>query len=140
MALPMTTLRERLTVAQKDELRVLIVEDGGRATSLLQHLQLKGDIGAKVIHDPGNALTLAGSRSYQVVMLQIPMRGTDAIELCRRIRTAGVVTPILLLAKRGSVDQIVAALNAGADDFMIEPVETEPLIARLRTFQRRSKH
>jgi DNA-binding response OmpR family regulator len=140
MALPMTTLRERLTVAQKDELRVLIVEDEGRATSLLQHLQLKGDIGAKVIHDPRNALTLAGSRSYQVVMLQIPMRGTDAIELCRRIRTAGVVTPILLLAKRGSVDQIVAALNAGADDFMIEPVETEPLIARLRTFQRRSKH
>jgi two-component system, OmpR family, response regulator MprA len=138
MALPRTTVRERLTVVQENDLRVLIVEDEGRATSLLQHLQLKGDFGAKVTYDPGNALTLAGSGSYEVVMLQVPMRGADASELCRQMRAAGVVIPILLLAKRGSVDQIVAALNAGADDFMVEPIGTEPLMARLRTFKRRS--
>jgi len=137
MALPSTTVRERLPTVQDDELRVLIVEDERRATSLLQHLQLKEDSGAKVAHDRGNALALANSGSYDVVMLQVPMRGADTSELCRQIRAAGVLTPILLLAKRGSVDQIIAALNAGADDFMIEPVGTEPLMARLYTFKRR---
>ena len=137
MALSSTTVRERLPIVQEDELRVLIVEDERRATSLLQHLQLKEASEAKLTHDSGNALALASTGSYDVVMLQIPMRGTDAIELCRQIRAAGVLTPILLLARRGSVDEIVAALNAGADDFMIEPVGTEPLMARLYTFKRR---
>lgn len=137
MALSSTTVRERLPTVQEDELRVLIVEDERRATSLLQHLPFKEKSRAKVTHDPGNALMLAGAGSYDVVMLQIPMRGTDAIELCRQIRAAGVLTSILLVARRGSVDQIVAGLNAGADDFMIEPVGTEPLMARLYTFKRR---
>jgi two-component system, OmpR family, response regulator len=138
MSLPITTVRERLAVVQKEGLRALVVEDQGRAVSLLQHLRLKRDMAAEITHDQGQALTLARNGCFDVIMLQLPMRGMNAIELCGQIRAAGVITPILLLAKRGSVDPIIAALNAGADDFLIEPVGTEPLMDRLYTFKRRS--
>jgi two-component system response regulator MprA len=67
------------------------------------------------------------------------MEGEDgSIAVCRELRRGGVATPILILAQRGSIDDVVKAIDAGADDFMIEPVEVELLIARLRAFLRRT--
>lgn len=120
------------------ELWVLLVEQQGRPNHSLFR-QLRDRIRVDLVHDRVTIYALAFEGVFDAIILHRPMEGADgSIALCRELRQSGASTPILLLPRRGSVDDIVDALDAGADDVMIEPVAVELLIARLRAFQYRA--
>lgn len=118
-------------------MRVLIVEDEVRLASLLRRA-LQGDgVAADVAVTGEDALWMAGSTSYDAVVLDVMLPGIDGFETCRRLRGEGVWTPVLMLTARDGVRDRVAGLDGGADDYLTKPFALDELRARLRALARR---
>ena len=83
------------------------------------------------------ALERLGAVSYDAVILDIAMPHMDGLEVCRRVRQGGNSTPVLMLTARGEVDDRVAGLDAGADDYLVKPFALRELLARVRALLRR---
>ncbi len=81
---------------------------------------------------------LADSR-HDAVVLDVAMPGIDGLQVCRRLRDAGDRTPVLMLTARDAVDDRVAGLDAGADDYLVKPFALKELKARLRALLRRAE-
>lgn len=92
------------------------------------------------------AVAVSGDEALQTVnvfrpdaiLLDVTMPGTDGLEVCTRLRAAGSAVPILMLTARDAIDDRVAGLDAGADDYLVKPFAVDELIARLRALLRRS--
>jgi two-component system OmpR family response regulator len=80
---------------------------------------------------------MAGSTEYDVVVLDVMLPGLDGFEVCRRLRTDEVWTPVLMLTARDAVEDRVTGLDGGADDYLVKPFSFEELLARLRALARR---
>jgi DNA-binding response OmpR family regulator len=117
--------------------RVLLVEDEVRlAENVCRGLSAEGFV-VDVAHDGTRGLFHAEVKSYDVVVLDIMLPGLNGYEVCRRMRAAGVWTPVLMLtAKDGEYDQ-ADALDLGADDYLTKPFSFLILVARLRSLVRR---
>ncbi len=102
-------------------------------------IELLSDEGYAVdrARDGQNGLHLALSRVYDVIVLDRGLPVIDGVELLRRLRRRGLTTPVLMLTARGAVLDRVEGLDAGAEDYLVKPFETEELFARLRSLQRR---
>jgi two-component system copper resistance phosphate regulon response regulator CusR len=74
---------------------------------------------------------------YGVIILDVMLPGGNGFELCKRIRAKGIDTPILMLTARGGVEDRVAGLESGADDYLAKPFAFRELIARVRALSRR---
>jgi two-component system response regulator MprA len=118
--------------------RILVVDDEpavqqalSRALTL-EHYQVAGAA------DGTEALELLGSAPYEAVILDVAMPRMDGLEVCRRLRDGGDHTPVLLLTARGEVDDRVAGLDAGADDYLVKPFALRELLARVRALLRRA--
>jgi two-component system response regulator MprA len=79
-----------------------------------------------------------GSHEIDAIVLDVLMPGIDGLEVCRRLRAAGDKTPVLMLTARVEVEDRVAGLDAGADDYVTKPFDLEELLARLRALLRRA--
>jgi two-component system response regulator MprA len=88
--------------------------------------------------DGQQALEQLGARSYDAVILDIAMPRMDGLEVCRRLRESGDRTPVLMLTARGEVDDRVAGLDVGADDYLVKPFALRELLARVRALLRRA--
>jgi two-component system OmpR family response regulator len=118
-------------------MRVLIVEDRVKLATQLRRA-LRGDgMAADVAGKGEDALWMAGSTSYDAVVLDVMLPGIDGFETCRRLRGDGVWTPVLMLTARDGVRDRVAGLDGGADDYLTKPFALEELLARLRALARR---
>ena len=84
-----------------------------------------------------DALWMAGSTAYDAIVLDVMLPGIDGFETCRRLREAGIWAPVLMLTARDAVDDRVAGLDGGADDYLTKPFPMEELIARVRALLRR---
>jgi len=84
-----------------------------------------------------DALWMAGATDYDALILDVLLPGIDGFEVCRRLRADGVWTPILMLTARDSVQDRVAGLDGGADDYLTKPFSYAELLARLRALMRR---
>src|ERR687895_1637337 len=84
-----------------------------------------------------DALWMAQATSYDAIVLDVMLPGIDGFETCRRLREDGVWTPVLLLTARDSVEDRVAGLDGGADDYLTKPFSLAELLARLRALARR---
>jgi DNA-binding response OmpR family regulator len=117
--------------------RVLLVEDEVRlAENVRRGLSAEGFV-VDVVHDGTDGLFNAEVNTYDVVVLDIMLPGLNGYEVCRRMRAAGVWTPVLMLtAKDGEYDQ-ADALDLGADDYLTKPFSFLVLVARLRALIRR---
>jgi two-component system response regulator MprA len=119
-------------------MRVLVVDDERPVREALERaLRLEGydvDLAA----DGGEALAQLAHASPDVIVLDVLMPEVDGLEVCRRLRSAGDRTPILLLTARDAVSDRVEGLDAGADDYLVKPFALEELHARLRALLRRS--
>ena len=118
-------------------MRVLIVEDELRMASLLRRGLEHEGLAADVTGDGEEALWMASAHDYDAVLLDVLLPGLDGFEVCRRLRTAGVWAPVLMLTARDSVDDRVAGLDSGADDYLVKPFAFAELLARLRALSRR---
>ena len=85
------------------------------------------------------ALWLAEAHEYDAIVLDVTLPGLSGFETCRRLRSAGVWTPVLMLTARDSVEDRVAGLDAGADDYLTKPFSLAELFARLRALARRGE-
>ncbi len=117
--------------------RVLVVDDDPAVSGALgRALRLEGyDVAAAV--DGGAALESMAVRPPDAVVLDIGLPVIDGLEVCRRLRSAGDDTPVLMLTARDAVSDRVSGLDAGADDYLVKPFALAELLARLRALLRR---
>ncbi len=120
-------------------MRILLVEDEVRlARSYQRNLQDEGHL-VEVAHDAetAQARVMSNPDSLDVLVLDVLLPGRNGIELCRDLRRDGVMLPILLLTALDAVEEKVAGLDAGADDYLTKPFPFDELVARLRALVRR---
>ena len=118
-------------------MRVLIVEDQVKMAGLIRRGMRAEGIAADVAIKGEDALWMAEATEYDAIVLDIMLPGIDGFEVCRRLRAAGVWSPILLLTARDAVADRVAGLDGGADDYLTKPFSFAELLARLRALVRR---
>ena len=118
-------------------MRVLIVEDEVKMAALIRRGMRGEGIAADVAINGEDALWMAEATSYDAIVLDLMLPGIDGFEVCRRLRSAGIWAPILLLTARDAVSARVEGLDGGADDYMTKPFSFAELLARLRALVRR---
>src|SRR4029077_6480965 len=91
-----------------------------------------------VARDGEEALYYAGVNEYDLVILDVMLPIKDGYAICRELRGSGFRSPILMLTARDAVDDRVAGLDSGADDYLTKPFDFKELLARLRALSRRS--
>ena len=120
-------------------MRVLIVEDDLRMASLVRRGLTGEGLAADVAASGEDALWLAQAHPYDAIVLDVMLPGLDGFETCRRLRGSGVWTPVLMLTARDAVEDRVAGLDSGADDYLVKPFAFAELLARLRALARRGE-
>ena len=121
-------------------MKILVVDDERAVReSLRRALELEG-YEIELAGDGREALSLLADDSPQpdAVILDVLMPGVDGLEVCRRLREAGNRVPVLMLTARDEVQNRVAGLDAGADDYVTKPFALEELLARVRALLRRT--
>jgi DNA-binding response OmpR family regulator len=118
-------------------MHILVVEDEKRLAFLLRRVLLEERHTVDLAHDGDTGLDLAESGSYDLVILDVMLPGIDGIEICKQMRADDVMTPVLMLTARGAVEDRVAGLNVGADDYLTKPFAMEELLARVNALLRR---
>ncbi|MBV8637809.1 MAG: response regulator transcription factor [Candidatus Eremiobacteraeota bacterium] len=118
-------------------MRLLIVEDDDRlADAMRRGLQDQGHV-VDVAGDGTAGLGLASEPGYDAIVLDLNLPGRDGLDVLRTLRTSGVATPIVIATSRDETDDVVAGLDAGADDYIRKPFAMRELEARLRSIARR---
>ena len=118
-------------------MRILVVEDELRMAGLIRRGLVKEGLAADVAPTGEEALVAARAHAYDAIVLDVMLPGLNGFETCRRLREAGVWTPVLMLTARNSVEDRVAGLDTGADDYLVKPFAFAELLARLRALARR---
>ncbi len=118
-------------------MHILVVEDEQRLAFLLRRVLLEERHTVDLAHDGHTGLNLALSDTYDVVILDVMLPGIDGLEVCRQMRAERIMSPVLMLTARGSVEDRVTGLNVGADDYLTKPFAMEELLARINALLRR---
>src|ERR687888_541548 len=118
-------------------MRVLVVEDDPKLAALLGRGLREEGVATDVTSRGEDALWMAGSTEYDALVLDVMLPGIDGFETCRRLRADGVWAPVLLLTARDAVEDRIAGLDGGADDYLTKPFSFGELLARLRALVRR---
>jgi two-component system OmpR family response regulator len=118
-------------------MRVLIVEDEVKMASLIRRGLRDDGMAADVAIRGEDGLWMAGSTEYDTIVLDVMLPAMDGFELCRRLREDGVRAPVLMLTARDAIEDRIAGLDGGADDYLTKPFSFAELLARLRALVRR---
>ena len=116
---------------------MLVVEDDPKMAALLRRGLAEEGHGADVARTGDDALWMALTVEYDAIVLDVMLPGRDGFEVCRQLRADGVWCPVLMLTARDAVEDRVAGLDAGADDYLRKPFSFAELLARLRALARR---
>jgi two-component system OmpR family response regulator len=120
-------------------MRVLIVEDEAKMAGLIRRGLEREGMAVDVAGDGEEALWKAEAVEYDAIVLDLMLPGIDGLEVCRRLRESGVWSSILMLTARDAVEDRVAGLDRGADDYLTKPFSYAELLARLRAIVRRGR-
>jgi two-component system OmpR family response regulator len=118
--------------------RVLIVEDNAAVGESIRRMLEAQRYAANVVADGETGLDHLVSRTYDAAVVDVGLPGIDGFALARSARAAGVQTPILMLTAHDAVEDRVAGLNCGADDYLVKPFVEEELLARVGAILRRA--
>jgi two-component system, OmpR family, response regulator len=118
-------------------MRVLIVEDDDKMAGLIRRGLREEGLFADVAEKGEDALWMAGSIEYNAIILDVLLPGINGFETCQRLRADGVWAPVIMLTARDGVEDRVAGLDGGADDYLVKPFSFAELLARLRALSRR---
>jgi two-component system, OmpR family, response regulator len=118
--------------------RILIVEDDPEtARQLIDFLGTRG-YQADLAENGNDGLRLGSSRCYAVMTIDRMLPGMDGLSIIRKLRDAGIDTPVLIVSALGEVDDRVRGLRGGGDDYLVKPIAFAELLARLEALARRS--
>ena len=120
-------------------MRVLIAEDEVSTVKALKVLLEKSKFSVDIVHNGLDAWSYIEAGSYEVIVLDIMMPGMNGIEVLTKMRKAGNKTPVMMLTAKAEVEDRVAGLEAGADDYLPKPFATTEFIARVKALGRRSE-
>ena len=118
-------------------MRVLIVEDEVKMAGLIRRGLHEEGMAADVAVKGEDALWMASATGYDAIVLDVMLPGLDGFQTCRRLRDDGIWAPVLMLTARDAVEDRVAGLDGGADDYLTKPFSFAELLARLRALVRR---
>jgi DNA-binding response OmpR family regulator len=118
-------------------MKILLIEDDKRLAKLVKGVLADEKYTVDVEHDGevGFEIGLRGTHDLMIIDWMLP--GRDGPSICRGLRTAGIAIPILMLTARSQVEDRVAGLESGADDYLVKPFDFNELIARIRALSRR---
>jgi two-component system, OmpR family, copper resistance phosphate regulon response regulator CusR len=120
-------------------MRVLVVEDEQKVANALRE-GLEGERYDVVVERTGEgAFFRVNTESFDVILLDLNLPGRDGLEILQALRQRGMKTPVLVLTARDSLNDRVAGLDAGADDYLIKPFAFAELLARIRALVRRGR-
>ncbi len=120
-------------------MRILVVEDDRKVAAFIQKGLSEEQYVAEVCHDGAGGLELARSHEYDAIVLDLMLPRCDGLTVCRELRAHGVLTPIIMLTAKDTLDDKIRGLDTGADDYLTTPVSFAELLARLRALLRRSQ-
>jgi two-component system, OmpR family, manganese sensing response regulator len=118
-------------------MRILLVDDEAEMADPLSLMLKREGYQVDVAYDGDRGTAMATQGQYDLLILDWMMPGASGIEICRNLRAQGRTTPVLLLTAKDTIDDRVAGLDAGADDYLIKPFELRELMARVRALLRR---
>ena len=118
--------------------RVLVVEDEPKMANLIRRGLTADGIAADIARRGDEGLSMAGAGGYDAIVLDVMLPVMSGLAVCSKLRAEGNWTPILMLTARDAIDDRVAGLDRGADDYLVKPFERAELLARLRAVLRRS--
>jgi DNA-binding response OmpR family regulator len=119
-------------------MRILIVEDETRIADFLQRgLRAEGHF-CLIANDGETGLSLAMEGEFDLILLDLMLPGMHGLEVCQQLRMKQVNTPLIILSAMDSLDDVIAGLRMGADDYMTKPFSFEELLVRIETIMRRS--
>ncbi len=118
-------------------MRILLVDDEAEMADPLSLMLKREGYQVDVAYDGDRGTVMATASPYDLLILDWMMPGRSGIDICRSLRESGQTTPVLLLTAKDTIDDRVAGLDAGADDYLIKPFELRELMARVRALLRR---
>jgi two-component system, OmpR family, response regulator len=118
-------------------MRVLVVEDEVKMAALLRRGLTEDGLAVDVAGTGEEAFVRAQATDYDAIVLDVMLPGIDGFETCRRLRAADVWTPVVMLTARDAIEDRIAGLDRGADDYLTKPFSLAELLARLRALFRR---
>jgi two-component system OmpR family response regulator len=118
-------------------MRTLVVEDEPKMAALIRRGLVEEGHAADVARTGEEALWRARATPYDAIVLDVMLPGRSGLDVCRELRESGVWSPILMLTARDGVEDRVAGLDSGADDYLSKPFSFAELLARLRALARR---
>jgi two-component system OmpR family response regulator/two-component system copper resistance phosphate regulon response regulator CusR len=117
--------------------RILIVEDEALVARQIAAALTEDGHDPKVVHSGETALNEMGGKPFDLIVLDVGLPGINGFELLRRLRTQHLANRVLLLTARSGIDDRVAGLQLGADDYLPKPFAMRELVARVRALGRR---
>jgi len=118
-------------------MRILVVEDEKKVASFIQRGLEEEEFTVDVAHDGEEGVTMAGSVSYDLILMDVMLPKKDGLTAIREIREKQIETPILCLTAKDTVDDIVSGLDVGSDDYLTKPFAFAELVARVKALIRR---
>ena len=118
-------------------MRILVVEDEHKLAGVLKRGLEEHGYAVDLAYDGEDGLHLAEIEPYDLVVLDVMLPRLDGYTVCRRLRAARRNVPVLMLTARDAVDDRVAGLDSGADDYLVKPFAFRELLARVRALLRR---
>lgn len=118
-------------------MKVLIIEDDRSTSEFLSNTLCANRYAVDVIGDGISGLEMASRWSYDLILLDVLLPRLNGVEVCRRLRAQGCQTPILMLTMKDSNEDVIAGLDAGADDYVAKSCASSQLLARVRALLRR---
>lgn len=118
-------------------MRLLLVEDEENVAAMLAKGLREQSYAVDVSEDGQKALFQTSINDYDLILLDLMIPEIDGLEVCRKLRDAGDATPILMLTARDSIQDRIAGLDIGADDYLVKPFDFHELLARVRALLRR---
>ena len=119
-------------------MQVLIVEDDVRLAQALAHILAENGYQTDVVHDGASGLAYAECGDYDVIILDVMLPQSNGFALCRKIREAGCDTPVIFLTAKSDIVDKSIGFEAGGDDYMTKPFQSEELFMRISAVLRRT--
>jgi two-component system OmpR family response regulator len=126
-------------VRQTCAVRVLVVEDEVRMANVIRRSLVKEGLAADVANAGHDAIAMASMVDYDAIVLDVMLPGQSGFDACRILRERGIWSPVLMLTALDAVEDRVAGLDSGADDYLVKPFALAELHARLRSLARRGR-